>query len=221
MERVDLRVESRQAAGKGAARSLRRTGVIPAVVYGGKEAPQSVSVSAHQFYKLLQTAGGEHLLLNLRLGDSGEETLALLKETQHNPIRGDIEHIDFQRVSVDNPIHTSVTIHPVGSSVGSREGGIFEHLLRELEIECLPLDIPDEIEIDVSHLEIGDAIHVSELTVPENVRVLTNPETVVAAVAAPTKVAAVVRPEEEGEAPAEEGAETEGAEEGASEEASS
>ncbi len=209
MERVDLRVETRDKTGKGFARSLRRKGLIPGVVYGGNEAPQAVTVGAKEFYQLLQSAGGEHMLLNLQFGDGEGQTFSLLKETQHDPIRGTIEHIDFQRISVDRAIHTSAAIRTVGSSLGQREGGVFEHLLRELEIECLPLDIPDSIEVDISHLEIGDAIHVSDLPIPENVRVLTNLETVVATVATPTKIAAVPTAEAEAEAEAEEGAEGE------------
>lgn len=208
MQRVDLQVERRKQIGKGAARSLRRAGLIPAVVYGGSEPPQPVAVEAQQIWQILHSARGEHILVNLRFSDGDEsETLTLLKETQHDPLHGHVEHIDFQRVSVDRPIHTTVPIRVVGSSVGSREGGVFEHLLRNLEVECLPLEIPDEIEVEVADLQIGQSIHVSEMITPEKVRLLTNPETVVALVAAPAKPPVEVVPTAEGAPEEEAGAE--------------
>lgn len=205
MQRVDLQVEPRAKTGKGAARSLRRAGRIPAVVYGGTEPPQPVVAETHRVREILHGAGGEHRLVNLRFSDGDDtETLTLLKEIQHDPVHGHVEHIDFLRVSPDRPIHTTVPIRIIGSSIGSKEGGVLEHLLREIDVECLPLEIPDEIEVEVTELKIGQSIHTSEVTVPERVRVLTNPETVVALVAAPTKAVVEAAPAEE--APAEEAA---------------
>jgi len=113
-----------------------------------------------------------------------------MKELQHNPLRGDLEHVDFQRISIDRPILTTVSIHITGSSAGEREGGVMEHMLRELNIECLPLEIPDAIAVDISPLGIGQSIHVRDITVPERVRVMSNPEAVVVLIASPTRATA-------------------------------
>ncbi|MFH1737689.1 MAG: 50S ribosomal protein L25 [bacterium] len=205
MQRADLHVEPRTKTGKGAARSLRRAGRIPAVVYGGDEPPQPVDLDGRDLWQMLHAAKGEHVLVNLSLGEGGEAaTLTLLKEMQHDPLHGNVEHVDFQRVSADRAIYTTIPIRTVGSSAGVREGGILEHLLRELNVECLPLEIPDGIEVDVSEMTIGQSVHVSDLTVPDGIRVLASPESVVVLVAAPTKVvevaeAAVVAEGEEGE----------------------
>ena len=205
MQRTDFHVEPRTKTGKGAARSLRRAGRIPGVLYGGDDPPQPIDLDGRELWQMLHDAKGEHMLINLYLGEGAKDgTLTLLKEMQHNPLNGDVEHVDFQRVSADRAIYTTMPIRVVGSSIGVREGGILERLLRELSIECLPLEIPDGIDVDVSDMQIGHSVHVSELSLPDGIRVLTSPEAVVVLVAAPTKVvepvpAAVPEEGEEGE----------------------
>ncbi|HPO10505.1 MAG TPA: 50S ribosomal protein L25, partial [bacterium] len=156
MQRAELHVALRKKTGKGVARSLRREGRIPGVVYGGQDPPQPIDIDGRELWQLLHTSGGEHLLVNLHIGAGKDQgTLTLMKELQHNPLRGDLEHVDFQRISIDRPILTTVSIHITGSSAGEREGGVMEHMLRELNIECLPLEIPDAIAVDISPLGIG------------------------------------------------------------------
>ena len=191
MQRAELHVAIREKIGKGVARSLRREGRIPGVVYGGQDPPQPIDMDGRELWQLLHAGGGEHLLVNLYFGaEKDQGTLTLLKDLQHNPLHGKVEHVDFQRISVDRPILTTVPIRITGSSAGEREGGVLEHVLRELNIECLPLEIPDAIEVDISPLGIGQSIHVRDIAVPERVRVLSNPEAVVVLIVSPTRVTA-------------------------------
>ena len=195
MQRADIHVKLRTETGKGAARSHRREGQIPAVVYGSDVPAQPISVDARHLWQILHDAKGERFLVNMFIdngnGDNSTSSLTMIKDVQHDPVRGEIEHVDFLRISIDRRIDTTVPIHMVGSSSGVREGGVLEHLLRELHVACLPLEIPEDINVDISDMEIGQSLHVSDLEIQEGIRVLTSPETVIALVAAPTKVAEI------------------------------
>ncbi|MBZ0256664.1 50S ribosomal protein L25 [bacterium] len=208
MKRMELPVQIRERVGKGGARSARREGLLPAVIYGGSEESMAVAVDRHALEKSLQGAESENILVNLKFGDSGNETLTLLRETQHEPLRGSLNHVDFLRISVDKPITLTVPIAPIGSAKGVKEGGVFELVQREVDIECLPLDIPDHIEVDVSGLAVGDSLHVSDI--PENPKytILTSADESLATVTIP--VLTTTSADEEGE---------EGEEEAAAEEA--
>lgn len=176
MRRVDLAVERRVRTGKGGARAVRREGMIPGIIYGGTEEPLNVRVNTKLLSKTLhhEEGGSENILINAKFADDNSEVLTLVRSAQHDPLTGAIEHVDFQRISIDKPIRTSVPIHPVGSAIGVRiGGGLFEMIRHDIEIECLPLNIPDAIDIDITELEIGSAFHVSDVLKNDNYTILT------------------------------------------------
>jgi large subunit ribosomal protein L25 len=187
MELQALKVTKRAAGGSSAAGRTRRTGVVPAVLYGGGHAPASLSVNLRAFESLIHhSRGGEHAIVRLEVEDAPElDTPALLKEVQHDPLRGSVIHADFLRIRLDERIETVVPIRLIGQAPGIAEGGVLDHQLRDLEIECLALDVPEEVVVDVSNLHMNDSIHVSQLTVPENVSVRSDPERPVVAVHPP------------------------------------
>lgn len=196
MENVELSAVRRTERRKGAAKRLRRAGLIPAVVYGEGD-PLLLSVSP----KALQAAlgAGENVIINLQVKtDGGVETRkVLVKELQTDPVRGFPLHADFLGISMTRVIAVKVPVELVGVPVGvSAKGGILEHALWELEVKCLPAAIPERITLDVSGLDLGDARHVKDLKVPEGVTVEADPEQVVAMVSVPrVEVEEVVAPE--------------------------
>lgn len=199
-----MKAKVRQGAGKGVARRLRREGWIPAVLYGEGVENRLLLIEARRLDALFRTAGvGSHLVDLEVEGDSGAKLLALLKEIQQDPVRGGVLHVDLQHVSLEKKIHLSVPVVLEGEPVGVKTGGgVLELLAREIELQCLPDNIPDEIRVDVSALEIGQSIHISEVVV-EGATILTAGDTGVATVVRPTKVEEVKPPVEE-EAEAEE-----------------
>lgn len=194
-----LNVTQRTEKGSANARRLRKTGQIPAVVYcRGQEAKQ-ISVPAHD-WKLLSRF--EINLLTLKDAD-GKETLALLKEVQNDFIRNEAMHLDFMEVRKDQKIQAKVAVHPGHEApAGAAVGGILDQNVHEVEVECLPDDMPEMIEVDVSKLNIGEAIHISEIAAPAGVKILNHPEIVVFTVIDPN-----AQPEEEAPATAAEGEE--------------
>lgn len=184
MERITLNVEKRDATGKGAARSLRREDVIPAVLYRGGSA-LSIKVGKKELAKFINTTAGEQVILDLQFKD-GEKKLALMKDFQVDPVRRELLHTDFYEVSLTEKIKVTVHVLTAGEPVGvKRDGGILQVPLREIEIECLPDMIPGHISVDVSKLEIGKSIHVSDLSLGEGIEVITDRHEVIAAVIAP------------------------------------
>jgi large subunit ribosomal protein L25 len=215
MERVSITAEKREAHGKGVARSLRREGMVPAVVYReGKS--QLIKLSKKDLTRLINSVGGEQVMVDLQFAD-GEKKLALLKDYQKDPIRGELLHTDFFEVSLTEEVRITVHVSTVGEPIGvKRDAGILQHTLREVEIECMPDRIPGKLEIDISSLEIGQSVHVSDLKFDEGVKVLTDLGDVIVSVIAPVVEAA---PAVE-EAPAAEAAEPEVAKKGKKEEES-
>lgn len=186
MKRVDLQVSKREASGKGGARSTRRAGMVPGVIYGEGHEPQVIAVDRHTIEKTLHASGdNENVLVNVSVEGGSDVILALVRETQHDPLTGALEHLDLRRVSIDRPIKTTVPIHTVGTPKGVKEGGILEQQLREVEIECLPLEIPEALELDISGIEIGSSLHVSDIPQNPKYEILTSSERAVAMVAAP------------------------------------
>ncbi len=184
MERVSITAEKREEHGKGAARSLRREGMVPAVLYReGKSQP--IKLSKKELARLINSVSGEQVMVNLEFGD-GEKKLALLKEYQKDPIKGELLHTDFFEVSLTEEVRITVHVSVAGEPIGvKRDGGILQHTLREIEIECLPDKIPAKVEVDISNLEIGQALHVSDIKFEEGVKVLTDQGDVIANVIAP------------------------------------
>ncbi|HTX54778.1 MAG TPA: 50S ribosomal protein L25 [Candidatus Baltobacteraceae bacterium] len=197
MATVDLKGELRSVVGKEGAKRLRRQQRVPAVVYGRERGPVSVTINPTELLKVLES--GENVLINLSLGgDGGQTSLVILKELQRDPAKGRVLHADFQEVSVDRKIRVEVPLVMTGTPVGVKDkGGILEHTLRQLLVECLPLSIPERITVDVSGLDIGDALHVSDITVAEGIRILDEGARVMVSVIAPAAEEVAAPTEEE------------------------
>ncbi len=179
-----LSADTRTATGKGANRKLRVQGRIPAVVYGKGRDPLSVALDPRALEALLRKSGaGLNTLIDLSV--SGRTDTVLIKELQRHPVHGRYLHVDFFQVDLTQKITVSVPIHFTGKARGVEFGGILDHPLREIEVECLPRAIPEFVEVDVSALEIGQSIHVSDLRLPEGVEVKTDPTLPVASVVLP------------------------------------
>jgi len=185
MDRLILEAKLRSEHGKGPAHRLRAAGRLPAVVYGTGEESVAVSMDFKEFEHVLHGLGGEHVLVDLKIGRKKPQTV-LVKTVQHHPLRDDPVHVDFLRVRMDETIETTVPVTLVGTCKGVKEqGGVHDHVLHEIEVECLPGDLPEELTIDITELMIGDSLHVSDITLPEAVTVLTPADRVVVHVLAP------------------------------------
>jgi large subunit ribosomal protein L25 len=169
-KQVKLKAEPRSTVGRAAVRKLRARGFIPAVIYGGNDKPQPLQVSARDINAMMSQASGENVLVELEIGGAGQSRTALVQEVQHSPVGGEIRHVDFHAISMDQMIQAEVPLEPVGTAIGVKTfGGLLEQSLRAIAIECLPGDLPDRIMVDVSQLNIGDAIHVREIQLPPGV----------------------------------------------------
>jgi len=200
---VVLTAEPRSDRGSGAAGRLRRTGRLPAVVYGLGGEPTAVTVGTHELDLIL--THGVNTLITLRL--DGDDQLTLARQVQRHPVRGDLVHVDFIRVRTDVAITAEVALHLVGEAEGAKSGGVVDQQLFSLHIQAKPQDIPAALTLDISALEIGDHLRVSDLSLSAGVLTEVDPETLVVTVAAPR---VVVSEEEEGEAAEGEEAEGEG-----------
>ena len=184
---VSFNATARDQAGKGAARTLRSKGLIPAVIYGHGRDPQSLSLNARDLDKLLGHIQAESTVIEVSVGGTTSKTL--IREIQRHPIKRQILHVDFQALVAGEKVTVSIPIVLEGIPEGVRlGGGVLDQTLRELEIEVDPSSIPDHIEFDVTNMVIGDSVHVSDLKLPEGVEVLDDPETSVAVLAAPRAV---------------------------------
>ena len=169
-KQVKLKVERRSETGRSAARKLKARGIIPAVVYGGKDEPQPLQVSAREVNAMLSHASGENILVELEIAGEKSNHMALVQEVQHSPVGGDVLHVDFHAISMDQKIHADIPLEALGVPTGVKNfGGLLEQNLRTLSIECLPRDLPDRLTVDVSALNIGDAIHVRDIQLPSGV----------------------------------------------------
>ncbi|WP_427366435.1 50S ribosomal protein L25/general stress protein Ctc [Candidatus Caldatribacterium saccharofermentans] len=184
-ETVTVALERRQELGKGGARKLRRVGYVPAVLYSRDSASGSepLKIRLGELERILRIPGVTHHILELSI--DGEKRRGIIKDIQYNPVKNEIWHIDFYEVKADQKISLTVPVVIQGESKGVKAGGILEIVTPELEIECLPDAIPEAIVVDVTELEVGDAIHVRELKVPEGVTVAENPDEVVVVVTPP------------------------------------
>jgi large subunit ribosomal protein L25 len=165
MKEIVIKAKPRDKLGKEHAKKLRRNGIVPAVVYGAEMSPLPLEVEAKSFHALLRSGLGENVIITLNIDDpkNGDKKV-LIRELQRDPVWGEILHVDFQQISLSKKLTIKVPIHLVGVPIGvQQDGGILQHVLRELEVECLPTDIPDKIEVDVTALKIGDSIHVGDI----------------------------------------------------------
>jgi large subunit ribosomal protein L25 len=197
-------VQNRAILGSAESRRLRRHGLVPGVLYG-REEPVSISIPERDLRAALTTRGGLNAVLDVVV-DNGKTHSSVLKEFQTDKVRGFITHVDLQEVRLDQPIHATVPLTLHGESVGVKEGGVLSQVTNELNVEALPMEVPEHLEADVSEMHIGDSLRLSSLVVPDGVKLLDDPEgTVLATVTLPTR-------EEEPPAEAEEGVEGEAAE---------
>lgn len=188
-ENATLKATLRDEQGKSAARRMRREGRIPAVIYGHGEETRSLSVDAHEFELLVKRHALDTTLIELTIEGGkkkGSTVKALVSEVQSHPYKPQVLHVDFQQIHAGERVTVEVPIRLIGTAEGVRAGGVMQHVLHELELECAVEVIPDVIEVDVSGLEIGDSVHVAELTLPEGVEVLIDADRTVCTVAAPT-----------------------------------
>jgi large subunit ribosomal protein L25 len=177
---ITLDVQPRTEKGKGPARRYRAAGMVPAVFYGASVEPVALLVDAKQMNQALHTDAGGNVLINLKV--DGKSRLTIPREIQRHPIRGTILHVDFVNVARDQKISAQVPVHLVGESHGVKEGGVLDQHLHELHIEAMPSDIPDSVELDVSGLGIGDALHVSDVKIAQGVEIITLEDELVVAV---------------------------------------
>lgn len=199
MEKISIAAERREVHGKGSARTLRRNGMVPAILYREGRS-QSIKLVKKELAKLINSVAGEQVMVDLQFAD-GDRKLALLKDYQIDPIKGELLHTDFFEVSLTEEVRVTVHVITVGEPIGvKRDAGMLQHAMREVEIECLPDKIPGKIEIDISKLELGQTIHVSDLKFEEGIKVLSDPGDLIVAVNAPAVEAA---PAEEAAAVAE------------------
>lgn len=190
MEKVILKAEVRLASGKRIAKDLRKKNTIPAVVYKGGLDAMKLQLSVREFEQVLHTKAGENIIVTLKIAgtDKGlKDKTVLIKEIQREPIKDRILHVDFNEISLTETLKVNVPLAAHGEPEGKKEGGTLEHVMWELQVECLPADIPEKIEVEVSGLKIGDAIYVKNITAPAGVKILTDPE-LIAVIVKPPKV---------------------------------
>jgi large subunit ribosomal protein L25 len=184
MSVIPLTGSRREGLGKGGARKARAAGLIPGILYGHGEVPVPVAVGARDFQLALAASEGRNPIVNL--GVAGTDYTALIRDVQYDPITHDVIHLDFQHISLTERIEVEVAIHLVGLAVGVKDaGGILEQILRTVEVRCLPTAIPSALDVDVSHLGIGDSVHVRDLKI-QDLELLTELDATVATVVPPT-----------------------------------
>jgi large subunit ribosomal protein L25 len=195
MEQVKLEVKVRKETGKEVAKQAREKGTIPAVVYRKGEGSVPLYLDRKAMDLALRTSAGENALINLKIeGDEKTKSkTCIIKEIQHDPLSGKILHVDFNEISLTEAIKVEVPLSVKGEAIGvKQDGGVLEHLLWEIQVECLPTDIPQKLEVDVSSMKIGDALFVKDIVVPKGVKILNDPGVRIFAVEKPIEI----KPEE-------------------------
>lgn len=208
MKQIELDASIRTATGKGGARKLRAAGELPAILYGPGTPSVPLAVNAHTIDLILQKNHGEHILFTLNLKKDGQDAgkrLAMVKMLQFHPVSERLRHVDFYEVSLDKPIEVDVPLVPVGKAKGVEiDKGILEIIKRTVKVKCLPTAIPKEIDVDITNLGLGQAIHISDIKAPEGVKFAEDPKTaVITIVGTSDGERAVAASEEAGEQPAE------------------
>lgn len=198
MKAIPVKASKREATGKGVARKLRAAGAIPGILYGAHTEPTALELNQQEMSIIMRKATSEHILVDLTVADNGggEPMMALIREIQHEPVTGDILHVDFLHISASQKIHITVPVNITGIADGVKNfGGILQLIARELEIESLPANIPESITVDVTNLGIGDAIHIRDLEA-EMYSFVTPMDRTVVSVVPPTVIKEVVSAEE-------------------------
>jgi large subunit ribosomal protein L25 len=186
LETLDIEVDARESGSKRQARRLRREGKIPAVLYGPKVQPVALELNRKEFSNRVAGLEGSHLVRLKSASTALADKVALVKEMQYHPITGDVIHADFYEVDLTARIEVSVPLHFVGKGAGVVRGGILQPIVREIQVECLPLDIPQYFNVDVSGLDIGDSVHIEDLPMPEGVTAVYDSNFALVTVATPT-----------------------------------
>ena len=206
MAEVTLEVARREGSGKGVARKLRQNGKIPAVVYGGHRETVPIEVDRKAVAELIQKSQhGVRSIFLLKMAGTDQQRHAMIKDIQMDPITRKMTHIDFVRVVMDEVVRVTIPVHVTGTAIGVKQGGLLDFQVRDLHVECLPAQIPDSIDADISNLDVHQYIRIADLTLPEGVKVLDDPDRVVVGVtlARAEVIEAVVAPTEETAVPAE------------------
>lgn len=199
MAKPVLNARTRKSTGKGAARKLRRNDQIPAIFYGPNRESLMLAMDYPELERIIKQSAGENIILDLKVqSDGGTQTWnAILKDLQVDPIKDTYLHVDFYEISMDKEITVAIHIHLVGTPLGVEEGGILQHVRRELNVSCLPDKLVEALDLDVSQLQIGDSVHVRDIALPEGITCLDEEDVTVAVVAAPTVEPEVEELEEE------------------------
>ncbi len=202
MEKVVLSAQIRDEKGKSLVKKVRREGLVPAVCYKDGKESFGIKVKVKELIQALHTKAGENVLISLQLeGDKKDkERIVIIKEIQHEPINNEIIHVDFNEISLTKKLNVNVPIATHGEPKEiAKDGGVLEHIIWEVEVECLPLSIPDKIQVDVTTMKVGDAIHIKDLKAGEGVTILGDPDAVVLIAKMPDKEEAVEGEVAEGE----------------------
>jgi large subunit ribosomal protein L25 len=191
-KQVKLSARPRTESGRNEVKQVRARGAVPAVIYGGAGTPANLEISKKELNSLLSHAVGENILVDLEITEDGKTTnrLSLIQEVQHHPVSRDILHVDFHAVSATEEIEAEVVLESTGESIGVKTyGGLLQQHLRALPITCLPQNLPEIITVDVSHLNLGEAVHVKDITLPDGVTANVDGEVVAFLVSEPTVAA--------------------------------
>jgi large subunit ribosomal protein L25 len=187
-ERIKLDVQPREEAGSAVARRLRADGLIPGVLYGASKEAHPFAVEERELRRVLTGEHGLHAILDVVFDGQKTAHHAVLKEYQLDPVRPRLLHIDLHEVRLDQVIQTQVAVEPIGESPGVKEGGVLTLVLREVNVEALPMEVPDRLELDISTMAIGDSLRIADIVVPSGTTLLDDPDAVVVTVTPPTKV---------------------------------
>jgi large subunit ribosomal protein L25 len=180
MSEMTIQVERRERTGKGGSRESRRKGMIPGVVYGAGKDSVPIQLDRKSFIEMMKKADSENPIFLLKLSDSGQERHAILRELQRDPVSRMVIHLDFQRIEMNQKVHVTVPVELTGTAVGVKtEGGLLEFITRELKIECLPGDIPNHIEVDITNLHVGQHIEAGAIELPKGVSLFDDQEKVI------------------------------------------
>jgi large subunit ribosomal protein L25 len=182
MQQKQLNVELRSKSGKGISRQLRIADMVPGVVYGKGMDPMPVSIKYRELRSAMAGEGGQNNLITLVGGGSLDQSMAIIVDLQRDAIKGTYKHVDLHRVNMSEKLRITVPVVLKGTAIGVKEGGLLDLAHHELHVECLPANIPDHIEIDITNLAIAQSIHVNEITTPEGVKILDNPKTPIVSV---------------------------------------